>query len=82
MFSCNDDDNDTLVQSFHSGDVVPESYLSKYGYKQFFSSSTIPDTIFQLMQGKSFKADCTVPRDSLRYILCLHKDINGKSIVG
>lgn len=69
-------------QVFHPGDSVPAAYLAKHSYKQFFSTTAIPDTIFQLMQGKTFKAGCTVPRNSLKYILCLHKDINGKIFVG
>ena len=39
-------------------------------------------TLFTLMQGKSFKQDWTVPRSELRYLLCLHRDINGRTIVG
>ncbi|MBQ7268740.1 MAG: M15 family metallopeptidase [Bacteroidales bacterium] len=34
------------------------------------------------MQGKSFKSNCTVPRSDLRYLRVLHKDAEGRSIVG
>ncbi|MBQ9400496.1 MAG: M15 family metallopeptidase [Bacteroidales bacterium] len=34
------------------------------------------------MQGKSYKADCPVPREDLRYITVLHRDIEGRAIVG
>ncbi|MBO4500291.1 MAG: M15 family metallopeptidase [Bacteroidaceae bacterium] len=34
------------------------------------------------MQGRSYKPECTVPRDSLRYIRCLHRDAEGKALVG
>jgi len=37
----------------------------------------IPDEVFARMQGKSFKADCTVARDELRYLTCLHVDLDG-----
>lgn len=67
---------------FRPGEVVPESYIKSYGYRSFFTSHQIPDTIFKKMFGKSYKENCTVPRSSLRYILCLHKDIAGKTIVG
>ena len=32
----------------------------------------IPDDIFEKMQGKSYKVDCTLPRENLRYIHVLH----------
>ena len=33
-----------------------------------FSYSPIPDAIFELMKGKSFKTDCTIPREELSYL--------------
>ena len=67
---------------YHPGDVVDELYLKAHGHQAFFSIHSIPDTIFALMQGRSYKRDCTVARSSLRYILCLHRDDGGRSIVG
>ena len=67
---------------YHPGDVVDEQYLKAHGHQAFFSIHSIPDTIFALMQGRSYKRDCTVARSSLRYILCLHRDDGGRSIVG
>lgn len=54
----------------------------KLGEKHFFSISTIPDDIFRLMQGKTYKKNCTVARSELRYIRCLHVDKDGRNIVG
>ncbi|MCI7016913.1 MAG: M15 family metallopeptidase [Prevotella sp.] len=67
---------------YHPGDVVDEQYLKAHGHQTFFSIHSIPDTIFALMQGRSYKRDCTVARSSLSYILCLHRDDGGRSIVG
>ena len=67
---------------YHPGDVVDERYLKSHGHEAFFSINAIPDSIFALMQGRSYKRDCTVARSSLRYILCLHRDDGGRSIVG
>ena len=67
---------------YHPGDVVDEQYLKAHGHQAFFSIHAIPDTIFAMMQGRSYKRDCTVARSSLRYILCLHRDDGGRSIVG
>lgn len=68
--------------NFQPGEVIPEQMVKKLGEKSFFSSSTIPDDIFKLMQGKSYKSNCTVARSELRYIRCLHIDSEGRSIVG
>lgn len=34
------------------------------------------------MRGRSYKEGCRVAREDLRYLLCLHKDAQGRSIVG
>ena len=40
--------------------------------KDNFYISEIPDDIFEKMQGKSYKDNCIVPREELRYIHVLH----------
>ena len=47
-----------------------------------FYAIPIPDDIFAKMQGKSYKDDCTIPRDDLRYIHVLHKNIEGETLEG
>ncbi len=42
-----------------------------------FYISGITDEIFARIQGLSFKDDCTLPREDLRYLHVLHKDIDG-----
>jgi len=70
------------IDCFLPGDVVPEETVERIGAENFFRVTEIPDSVFELMQGKSFKSDCTVPKDELRYLLCLHKDVNGVTRVG
>lgn len=48
----------------------------------FFSIQEIPDSIFALMQGKSFKDNCTVPRGELRYLRLLHRNLEGETLEG
>ena len=67
---------------FLPGDQVPEEWLSVLGATSFFSDSPISDDLFALMQGKSYKEGCPVPREDLRYLTVLHKDSLGRSIVG
>lgn len=47
-----------------------------------FYISEIPDDIFEKMQGKSYKADCTVPREDLRYLHVLHMGFDGQTKEG
>jgi len=47
-------------------------------WAQEFSVSDIPDSIFALMQGKSFAFGCTTKRADLRYLKVLHYDEQGK----
>lgn len=47
-------------------------------YADDFYISEIPDDIFARMQGKSYKEDCTVPRDDLRYVHVLHMGFDGE----
>lgn len=47
-----------------------------------FYISEIPDSVFEKMQGKSYKADCTIPRDELRYIHVLHMGFDGQTHEG
>jgi hypothetical protein len=47
-----------------------------------FYISEITDGIFERIKGKSFKDNCTVPREDLRYLHVLHKDLDGKTHEG
>ena len=47
-----------------------------------FKISEIDDTIFLRIKGKTFKDDCTLPLEDLRYLNLLHKDIKGNTLKG
>lgn len=64
------------------GQIVPDDVLEKTGTDTFFCSQEIPDDIFEFMQGRSYKEDCTVPRSDLRYLLFLHRNLDGNAVVG
>lgn len=44
-----------------------------------FYISEITDDIFARMQGKSYKEDCTVPREDLRYVHVRHMGFDGEA---
>ena len=70
------------ADGYGPGCIVPEHLLGSAGTGVFFSNQAIPDTIFALMQGRSYKDDCTVPRTDLRYLLILHRNLEGQAVVG
>ena len=47
-----------------------------------FYIAPISDEIFARIEGKSFKEDCTLPREDLRYLHVLHVDLNGETREG
>ncbi len=47
-----------------------------------FKISKINPELFSRIKGKTFKDNCTLPLDDLRYLTLLHKDINGKTLKG
>ena len=57
-----------------------ESEMTKID-KDFYITG-ITDEIFDRMKGKSFKDDCTVSREDLRYLHVLHKNIDGDVLEG
>lgn len=63
--------SDTSVADTNTSeaDILDTTYENN---KEQFYISEIPDNIFEKMQGKSYKADCTLPRENLRYIHVLH----------
>ena len=47
-----------------------------------FWQSEITDDIFARIRGKSYRDDCTVPREELRYLHALHKNLEGETLEG
>lgn len=64
---------------WEAGSEVEATYPSD---GEWFVAQEIPDSIFSLMRGKSYKIDCTIPREELRYLQMLHKDADGRVLMG
>lgn len=58
--------NEAAQEDTDDKDMTEEFYMTE-----------ITDDIFERIKGKSFKDDCTLPREDLRYLHVLHKDIEG-----
>ena len=70
------------ISSISSQTISPSSTQSANDISRHFSISLIPDSIQRLIKGKSYKADCTIPMNDLRYIRCLHITAEGQTKEG
>ena len=64
--------NQRFLTEYQAGMTVdPAKVQTEEERKAFFFETEIWDGLFERMKGKSFKEDCTIPRETLRYILSL-----------
>lgn len=70
------------VSDLKAGTVVEGTDIRKNGLSAYFTSSPISDSVFERMYGKSYKEDCIVPREDLRYLKVLYCGPDGRSYVG
>lgn len=85
-----DDDSSTTEKSTTESSVNEEqenteketSDMTPEISSEDFYITTISDEIFARMKGKSYKDECNVPIEDLRYIHILHKDLEGSTKEG
>ena len=70
------------IRSLPAGEVVTAQEIEAFSEDACFTVGEIDDAVFARMQGNSYGADCTVPREELRYIRVLHADAEGAIHVG
>ena len=75
------------VQQAENADVsetenISEETAADDELEEPFYITEITDDIFARIDGKSFKEDCTLPREDLRYLHVLHKDLDGETHEG
>lgn len=62
--------------------IVCDSLVNAYGLDSCFVAERINDRIFSRMKGKSWKTNCTISRDELRYVRVIHRNANGENQMG
>lgn len=78
------EEDDTLYNE-ESTDGVTEDDMKKDAetdLKDRFYAEEISDEVFSRMEGRSFPADCAVPREDLMYLHLLYKDIDSNTHEG
>ncbi|MBQ9488289.1 MAG: M15 family metallopeptidase [Selenomonadaceae bacterium] len=74
----------TTFAEISTAEITAEnlSAAEKEIYEKGFFVTKIDDKIFARIKGKSFKDNCTLPVEDLRYLHVLHKDLQGNTHEG
>ena len=73
----------THLQEGHTHiDISQGAFTEMTRTEDAFYIETISDEVFARIEGRSFKPECTLPREDLRYLHCLHKDLEGQTHEG
>ena len=75
-------EGDEALRSWRASAVVTAADVERFGIDACFSIGEIDDATFARMQGRSYKAECPLPRSDLRYVKVLHVDAEGRIRLG
>ena len=70
------------IENNQTADSSEQSVMETAEAEDMFYCEEISDELFSRIYGKSFKEECTVSRDDLRYLHLLHKDLEGNTHEG
>lgn len=71
-----------ILKTWKAGERVSPESIRKFGENNCFKIEEIDDAIFERINGKSYKENCTFPRNELRYIKILHYNLSGEIRLG
>ncbi|WP_297906217.1 hypothetical protein [uncultured Parabacteroides sp.] len=72
----------SILEQWKAGEKVDLESVKRFGINRCFESITINDMIFNRIYKKSFKENCTIRREDLRYIKVLHYNIKQEICLG
>lgn len=70
------------LDGLDAGTVISPEDIEGGELDNYFVSYTIDDDLFQRIYGLSYKEDCTIPREELRYLKVLHYGYDRQIYVG
>lgn len=70
------------LRNWTAGKQVSIKSINEFGLDRCFTAEPVSDAVFKRMKGKTWKANCTVSRESLRYVKVLHYTANKKIQTG
>lgn len=75
-------DEQIVLEQWKAGAKVSLQSVNGFGIERCFTSMEIDDPVFSRMYKKSFKEDCTIPLEQLRYIKVLHYNLDKQICLG
>ena len=77
-------DLETIVNpaSLSPGDILPAGALAGLDTSAFFYAAPVDSAVFARIDGVSYKDGCPVAVEDLRYMRVLHRDLDGRTLVG
>ena len=70
------------LDGLDAGTIISPEDIEGGELDNYFVSYTIDDDLFQRIYGLSYKEDCTIPREELRYLKVLHYGYDRQIYVG
>lgn len=71
-----------VFDHWQAGQQVTLKMVESYGIGRCFGIDSISDKVFARMWKKSYKENCTIPRNDLRYVRVLHYTLEGNIKLG
>ena len=76
------DKEQTILRIWKAGETISRKSIVQFGTANCFKIQKIDDTLFKRIYGKSYKTNCTVPKEELRYLKVLHYNLKGEICLG
>lgn len=70
------------LQAWKAGETISRQSVEIFGITNCFRQLPIDKELFQRIYNKSYKKDCTISINDLRYIKVLHYDLEGQIHIG
>lgn len=70
------------LRQWRAEEIVSAKSIEIFGKENIWRAEPISEQIFDRMKGRSYKDNCTLPLDSLRYLKLLHYDAEGNIRLG
>ena len=76
------DKEQTILRIWKAGETVSQKSVAQFGTANCFKIQKIDDALFKRIYGKSYKTNCTIPKEELRYLKVLHYNLKGEICLG
>lgn len=75
-------ENLVKLEQWIAGEIIGAEVVAAFGLDLCFSIEQIDDALFHRIEGKSYRENCTVTRNELRYLKVLHYNRKGEICLG